>query len=323
MWKGNSLLAIRAKLQRARAHAPRRARAASAAVAGEARDLLGAPRGRATGPGPRAWPRSEVGGIVRGGRARRRRGGDTAAAAAEECRGARSGGLVPLGGAAAERGARMVGSPRLRERKAAWACWPQAASRRRRARTPRTPGALRRRLLRPSTPGCGAPQASALSDLPLRCAAGFYGARALAASRRTLPRPSDPGCVAPQAAPPLEPRLRCAAGSCAHRPPAAYPALRRRLLRRASPGRLAPQAAAALPPSALRSVRARAELRRGRHPPRQGPTRGGARTSGLGGRCASAARPARPRERDRGSPRTRGQTERAAGRTLACALRPR
>jgi hypothetical protein len=185
------------------------------------------------------------------------------------------------------------------------------------------PGALRRRLSRPSHPGCCAPQAPALTDRPLRCAAGFFGVRALAASRRRLPRTSDPRCVAPQAAP-------------APRTPSA---LRRRLPRSLTPRCVAPQASTAREPRPPRAAGCRGYCTlSARFDPersagevdilRQGPTRARARRArtfcaGPGGRCAGAARPARPRARDRGSARVRGQTERAAGRTLACALRPR
>ena len=91
---------------------------------------------------------------------------------------------------------------------------------------------------RPSNPGCGAPQAPALTDRPLRCAAGFFGVRALAVSRRRLPRPSDPRCVAPQAAP-------------APRTPSA---LRRRLPRSLTPRCVAPQASTAREPRPPRAA---------------------------------------------------------------------
>ena len=67
-------------------------------------------------------------------------------------------------------------------------------------RAPRTPAAVRRRLLRSLTARCVAPQASsACEPLPSR-AAGCLALRTPGALRRRLP-------------PPLDPRLRCAAGS--------------------------------------------------------------------------------------------------------------
>ena len=174
---------------------------------------------------------------------------------------------------------------------------------------PRPPAAVRRRLPRLLAARCVAPQASTAREPRPPRAAGCHAPRTPAALRRRLPRPSNPGCVAPQALALTVPPLRCAAGFFGAR---ARAASRCRL-----PRRYRPRRSARFEPEQcsgevdILRVKARRVAARARTGP------------GVGAR-ARRARPGRESVIARFSPHTdTRQTERAAGRTLACALRPR
>ena len=154
----------------ARASAPRRVRLASATREAEARDLVVAPRGRATGCAPRARTRSEVGGscaaAARGGGAaaapppRRRRSAVAPALAAACCSAAQPPSGAPGGWARRAFGSAQPRRPAGRRPPCAAGelelLEPQvrcAAG----CRAPRTPAAVRRRLVRSLTARCVAP----------------------------------------------------------------------------------------------------------------------------------------------------------------------